>query len=132
MLSKQSQVLLCYPFKRPRQQLRSDAVDELPSGGIDSDGITERAANMTPLMAAVSQGHAAEASCPAVLSEFHIWPGGNRRLFAGIDRFDTPVSDIAEELAIEAGSWETRQTISLNVSLAAGTKTVRLAFTNDS
>ena len=66
-----------------------------------------------------------------MLGEFHIWPGGNRRLFAGIDRFDTPVSDIAGELAIEAGSWETRQTISLDVSLAAGTKTVRLAFTND-
>lgn len=98
--------------------------------GIDSDGITTRARDMTPLMAAVAQSHAAEVSCPIVVREFFFWSDRNRRLFDGIDRFDTPVSEVRGEFEVTAESWEARQTISLETSLGAGSKIVRIDFTN--
>ena len=104
---------------------------ELMYGGIDSDGITVRARELTPLMAAVAQKHAIEVSCPVVLREFYLLPDAERRLFRGIDMTASPVSETHAAAAITAESLATPQTVSLNVSLAAGAKTVRLAFTND-
>ena len=104
---------------------------QLLYGGIDSDGITERAGDMTPLMAAVAQSHAVEVSCPIVRREFYYWPEDSRLLFGGITKFDTPFSESSGEFDVTAESWETRQTVALDVPLAAGSKTVRLAFTNN-
>ena len=104
---------------------------ELMYGGIDSDGIAMRASDLTPLMAAVAQRHAIEVSCPVVLREFFLLPDDQRRLFGGIDRSTSPVSEAFAATAITAESRRDRQTVSLHVSLAAGDKTVRLAFTND-
>ncbi|MCY4597729.1 MAG: hypothetical protein OXC19_23390, partial [Bryobacterales bacterium] len=100
-------------------------------GGIDSDGITERTGDMTPLMAAVAQSHAAEVSCPIVFREFFIWPDGNRLLFNGISKFDTPYSETAGDFDVAAESWETRQTVALEAPLTAGSKIVRLAYSNN-
>ena len=104
---------------------------ELMFGGIDSDGITERAVDMTPLMAAVAQRHAIEVSCPVVQREFYLLPDEDRRLFRGIDRFTTPTLDASLGADISAVSWADRQTVSVPVSLAAGSTTVRLRFVND-
>ena len=100
-------------------------------GGIDSDGITTRSRAVTPLMAAVAQSHAIEVSCPVVQREFFLSPDSERRLFGGIDKFDTPHSEAAAEFAVVSESTEAWQTSSLEVSLAAGPKTVRLSFIND-
>ena len=100
-------------------------------GGIDSDGIIKRADDMTALMAAVAQSHAVEVSCPIVRREFLLMPDEKRRLFGGIDRSMSPVSEISGSAAISAKSWKERQTNYLAVSLAAGDKTVRLGFLND-
>ena len=113
------------------QDDRSISAYELLYGGIDSDGITERAIDMTPVMAAVAQSHAAEVSCPIVRREFYFWEDDDRLLFDGVDRFDTPVSEISSEFEVVAETWNTRQTFSIEVPLTAGSKTVRLAFTND-
>ena len=104
---------------------------ELMYGGIDSDGIAKRASDLTPLMAAVAQRHAIEVSCPVVLREFFLLPDDQRRLFSGIDRTTSPVSEAFAATDVTAESRRDRQTVSLHVSLAAGDKTVRLAFTND-
>ncbi len=104
---------------------------QLLYGGIDSDGIIERTGDMTPLMAAVAQSHAAEVSCPIVRREFYYWPDGNRLLFDGISKFDTPCSESSREFDVSAESWETRQTVAMAVALGAGPKTIRLAFTNN-
>ena len=104
---------------------------QLLYGGIDSDGITERTGDMNPMMAAVAQSHAAELSCPVVRREFFYWPERDRLLFDGITKYDTPFSESAGQFAVTAASWEDRQTVALEVPLAAGAKTVRLAFTND-
>ena len=100
-------------------------------GGIDSDGITERADDMTALMAAVAQSHAVESSCPIVQREFLLWPDEDRRLFGGIDKNVTPVSEISGTAMIEAASWEKRETHSWSVALLAGPKTVRLRYPNN-
>ena len=100
-------------------------------GGIDSDGISERAVDMSPLMAAVAQSHAVEVSCPIVEREFLLWPDGNRRLFDGLDRFDSPVTDERFEFDVSAEDWEARQAFSFQVALFAGMKDIRLRFTND-
>ena len=62
-------------------------------GGIDSDGIKERARDLTAVMGGVARRHAAQVSCPVVVREFYLSPEANRRLFAGIGRGMTPASD---------------------------------------
>ena len=104
---------------------------ELMYGGIDSDGITVRAGDVTPLMAAVAQRHAIEVSCPIVLRDFFLLPDENRFLFGGIDRTVSPLSEVQDAFVIEAASWTERETNSLSVALSAGTKTVRLRFPNN-
>ena len=104
---------------------------QLLYGGIDSDGIIERTGDITPLMAAVAQSHAAEVSCPIVRREFYYWPDENRLLFDGITMFDTPHSETSGEFNVTSESWATRQTVTLPVPLAPGSKTVRISFTND-
>ena len=54
-------------------------------GGIDSDGITKRGRDFTPVMAGVANRMAAAASCPVVLKDFYLLPEAERRLFGGID-----------------------------------------------
>ena len=82
-------------------------------------------------MAAIAQRHAIEVSCPVVQREFFLLPDHQRRLFGGIDRTTSPVSEAFTAADITAESRSDRQTVSIAVSLAEGTKNVRLAFTND-
>ena len=125
-----------------RRQLESRALETFTAltasheyrllyGGIDSDGITERAGDMTAMMSAVAQSHALESSCPIVQREFLLWPDEDRRLFGGIDKNLSPVSEISGSAVIEAASWEKRETNSWDLSLRAGPKNVRLGYVND-
>ena len=59
-------------------------------GGIDSGGITERARDITSVMAGVATRHAVQASCLIVTREIYLLPDSQRRLFAGIDPYVTP------------------------------------------
>ena len=100
-------------------------------GGIDSDGIIERARDITSVMAGVARRHAAVVSCPVVMRDFYLLPDAERRLFAGIDRHLTPGRELSGTLEIEAGSYARPETLSLSGPLSAGPKTVRLTFEND-
>ena len=124
------------PFERgePRSRLHDPqgfSGYQLLYGGIDSDGIIERTGEMTPLMAAVAQSHAAEVSCPIVRREFYYWPDESRLLFDGITKFDSPFSETSGAFDVIGELWETRQTFTLQVPLNVGSKTVRMAFTNN-
>ena len=99
-------------------------------GGIDSDGIPERARDITSVMAGVAKRHAAQASCPVVMRELYLLPDAKRRLFAGIDRDVTPASEFSASYEIEAGERKP-ETLSLRGRLTAGPKTVRLTYHND-
>ena len=97
-------------------------------GGIDSDGITERAQDITSVMAGVAKRHAAQVSCPVVMREIYLLPDAQRRLFAGIDPYVTPASEFSGVIEIETeDKWDT---FSVHGALTAGQKTVRLTFLN--
>ena len=100
-------------------------------GGIDSDGITERARAITSVMAGVAKRHAAQVSCPVVMREVYLLPDEERRLFAGIDPSVTPVSEFSDTFEVNAASRAERETLSLQGHLTAGATTVSLAFLND-
>ena len=99
-------------------------------GGIDSDAVTERADAMTATMAAVAQSHALESSCAIVQREFLLLSDENRRLFGGIDKLTSPVSEMSGTAMIEAESWAEREVNTWSVSLGAGPKIVRIGFLN--
>ena len=99
-------------------------------GGIDSDGITERARDVTTVMAGVAKRHAVHVSGPVVLREFYLWPEAERRLFAGIDKAVTPVSENSTTFEIEV-DWPDWEAFTFNAPLKAGPKTVTLTYTND-
>ena len=100
-------------------------------GGIDSDGITERSRDVTSVMAGVAKRHAAEVSCPIVMREFFHVSESQRRLFSGIDFAARPDVELETSFEIKAGSRAGKETLSLSGALTAGSKTVRLAFTNN-
>ena len=67
-------------------------------GGIDSDGVTERARDLTSVMLGVAKRHAVKLSCPVVLREFYLLPDRHRLLFDGIDPTDSPADPAGEAL----------------------------------
>ena len=100
-------------------------------GGIDSDGVTERAREMTSTMAGVAQSHAAESSCPIVMRELFLLEDDERRLFQGFDRHMTPVREFGETLTINAESRSEIETFSVEGSLRMGEITIKMAYLND-
>ena len=84
------------PFDRWPSHLTRDY--RLIYGGIDSHSITERARDITAVMAGVAKRHAAGVSCPIVMRELYLLPDAERRLFAGIDRHVTDASAIRNKL----------------------------------
>ena len=100
-------------------------------GGIDSDGITERARDMTSVMAGVASRNATMVSCPVVMRELYLVPEDDRRLFVGIDQYVTPGMEFGTLFEVEADSRSRRETLSLSGSLTAGPKTVTLSYNND-
>ena len=100
-------------------------------GSIDSDGITERARSMTSVMAGVAQSHALRTSCPVVMKEFYLLPDDDRRLFGGMDKSMSPISEFGATFGIEADAWSRRETLSQTGHLSAGTKSLALTFTNN-
>ena len=97
-------------------------------GGIDSDGITERAREITSVMAGVAKRHAVRTSCSVALRELFLLPDEDRKLFAGVDRNVPPHLDATTSFEIEAEyDWET---VSLERSLPEGSSTIRLGYTN--
>ena len=120
----------CYPECNPEPSALTSEF-RLLYGGIDSDGITERARDLTSVMAGVARRNAVAVSCPVVMRDFYLVPEAERRLFRGIDRNVTPALEFGASFEIEARSAEERETLSLNGVLEAGTKVVRLAFEND-
>ena len=100
-------------------------------GGIDSDGITERARDLTAVMDGVARRHAAQVSCPVVVREFYLGTEADRRLFDGIGQDVTPVAESSAAFEIESDTWGEGETHALDATLTAGPVNVRLTFTND-
>ena len=110
--------------------LRNDGY-RLLYGGIDSDGVTERAGDMTAVMAGVARNHAARLAGAIVLRELHLLPTRQRRLFRHVELATTPASEFGDAFEIEAASWGDRETASVRGHLTAGDVVVRLSYVND-
>ena len=67
-------------------------------GGIDSVGITERARDITSVMAGVAKRHAVQVGCPVVMRELYLLSDGRRRLFAGIKPTEHGEGAVKEKL----------------------------------
>ena len=100
-------------------------------GGIDSDGVTDRARDLTSVMAGVAQSHAVESSCPIALKDFYLVPEEDRRLFGGVDVNVSPITEFFETFDIAAESRGDKETVTVGGSLSAGPATVKLSFGND-
>ena len=87
----------------PPSLLRGDGF-RLLYGGIDSDGVIERAGDMTAVMAGVAQNHAWRLAGAIMLRELHLLPARQRRLFRHVELATTPLSEFGETFEIEAGS----------------------------
>ena len=100
-------------------------------GGIDSDGITERARDLTSVMAGVAQSHALQSSYPIVMRELYLLPEEDRLLFAGIETNLSPVTEFSSTFEIAAGSRSDIETLRLTGYLNAGAINISLTFLND-
>ena len=100
-------------------------------GGIDSDGITERAGDFTSMMAGVAQSQALQSSYPIVMRELYLLPDEGRRLFGGVDKLVTPTFEFGDTFEIAAASRSEIETLRLEGQLTAGTIVISLAFLND-
>lgn len=122
-------------WQRPHQEgetlLTASDGYRLLYGGIDSDGITDRARDMTSVMAGVAQSHALESSCPIVMRELYLLPDEERRLFGGTQKDVSPVFEFGGGFDVEADRITNRETLRLGGRLRAGANTVRLSFVND-
>ena len=128
----------CWPECDPEPSALTDLNDfRLLYGGIDSDGITERARDITSVMAGVAKRHAVRSSCPIVARELYLLPDAERRLFSGVEPFTQFGVELEATFEIEAEhqdgedyntSWET---VSLSGPLTAGARTARLSFLNE-
>ena len=122
--------------RRPELDGRSRLTDAgdgyaLLYGSIDSDGITERARDLTSVMAGVAQSHALQSSYPIVMREFYLLPDEDRLLFADLDTAVSPAFEFGEIFAIENDSWTDKGLLSLRGHLSAGSATVSMTFLND-
>ena len=98
-------------------------------GGIDSRAVTDRAGDMTALMASVAQRHAAVLSRPIVLRELYLLEDGKRRLLNGVDVTVSPMSEGETVHDIEA-IWPHTETLSGPTDLSKGPKVLTLTFLN--
>ena len=119
------------PFDRKSALTDHDDGYRLLYGGIDSGGITDRARDITSIMAGVARSHAAESSCPIVLRELYLLPGEERRLLGGIERTLTPATEFFGSFDIGAASRTDAETLSLSGHLRAGESTLSVSFVND-
>lgn len=100
-------------------------------GGINADGVTRRARDLTSIMAGVAQSHALETSCPVVMREFYLLPEEERLLFAGVGREVTPKWEFGGTFAVEAASRAEMEVVEVSGHLKSGEVTVKLAYLND-
>ena len=70
-------------------------------GGIDSDGIIDRARNITSVMAGVAKTLAVRTGCSAVLRDFYLVPDKDRRLFGGMDNNAAPEAEEIREKLVD-------------------------------
>ena len=99
-------------------------------GGIDGNSVTERAVELTPLLATLTLTHAAETSCLATIREFEL-PVNDRLLFKYVNESTSPESLISEPIVVPSTSPNDYQAMEISADLPKGPASFRVSFTND-
>jgi hypothetical protein len=99
-------------------------------GGIDSNGVTKRSRDMTPLMSSAALVHALESSCPIVFGEFSL-EDSRRKLFAGISDQITPLSEVSITQTVDSVDLNEFKKFTLVSELSTGAKKISVSFIND-
>ena len=94
----------------PHIQREAERVEQCISGSCTAASIptesSERARDITSVMAGVAKRHAAHMSCPIIMRELYLLPEAERRLFSGIDTCTmTPVSEFGSHLRNRPPDW---------------------------
>jgi hypothetical protein len=99
-------------------------------GGIDSNGVTRRSRDITPLMSSVVLSQALESSCPIVYGEF-VLDDKSRKLFGGISDTVTPLLDAAAVNTVESLDEKDYRKYSFTAELDAGPKKLLVSYLNE-
>ena len=99
-------------------------------GGIDGNSVTQRAVELTPLLATLTLTHAAETSCLATIREFEL-PVNDRRLFKFVDESTSPESLISKHIVVPSTSPTDYRAMKISADLPKGPASFRVSFTND-
>lgn len=118
-------------------QRRSEFQDtyRLTYGGIDSDGVINRAEEMTSLMSQVALTHAAEMACNVVINDF-IKSDEEKLLFKGINKYLNPSSISSQVFQVdgyepEIDNTSSQQFTSTKHQLEKGSYLTSVSFLND-
>ena len=79
-------------------------------GGIDSDAVTSRVTELTPMISTVLQTYSTETACLTTLREFSL-PIGERKLFSYVEDNTTPLMTKTQKFEVESENrddWEVR------------------------
>lgn len=99
-------------------------------GGIDGSSVTERAVELTPLLATLTLTHAAETSCLATIREFEL-PVNDRLLFKYVNESTSPESLISEPIVVPSSSQTDYRAMTITADLPKGPASFKVSFTND-
>lgn len=102
----------------------------LTYGGIDSNGVINRAEEMTSVMSQVAIAQSAEMACEVVLSDF-VLEDDQRRLFKGLSKNDTPQSITGNTFSLTNDGAENSQAYVLASAMAKGEHVIGINFLND-
>jgi hypothetical protein len=98
-------------------------------GGIDSVGITDRAREVTAIMSNVVAKQAYELSCPATSIDF-AKDDADRRLFKGITRSITPITQATVDFIAPGDSYANRTTVSTEHLIDPGSFKFKINYNN--
>ncbi len=98
-------------------------------GGINSESVTTRVRDITPLMSTVAQTYALESSCPIIMREFGL-PDSLRKLFGGITQNTLPLLQGSITHELTSTSQTDWQTVELSIDLPAGQNQITVSMDN--
>ena len=98
-------------------------------GGIDSDAVTSRATELTPLISTVLQTYSTETACLAAIREFSL-PTDERKLFSYVEENTTPLRSKTHQFEVEAKNRNDWQVLSIQGHAHANAKP-SLSFVNN-
>jgi len=96
-------------------------------GGIDSNGIKDRAREMSALMVSVAERQALVVTCPAVIIDF-AKTNSNRLLFSDIEPEIEPDTEFVSSHLVSSVSLDDKQTFNDTFELSPGEKTLAIGL----